>query len=157
MAPACPRCQAALVPHADGRLRLDACPVRHGLFVRAGELRRAVPMAAHAALEESLARAPSGDAACPACGARMRVLAVARHGDAIDVDACPACQGCWFDEGELERVRRAPPKDAGSAASTARVPEGAKGFSVASALAADASSGALWAFLELLGSLVSDL
>lgn len=34
---------------------------------------------------------------CPAC--RTALIVVERHG--IEVDCCPACEGIWFDEGEL--------------------------------------------------------
>lgn len=37
---------------------------------------------------------------CPACRAEMLVLEFQR----VEVDYCPACAGCWLDQGELELI-----------------------------------------------------
>jgi len=37
---------------------------------------------------------------CPRCG---KPLAVATYED-VQVDRCPACKGCWLDEGEVSRI-----------------------------------------------------
>jgi len=37
---------------------------------------------------------------CPACDKPMMIL---EHRD-VEVDFCPACRGCWLDQGELELI-----------------------------------------------------
>jgi Zn-finger nucleic acid-binding protein len=39
---------------------------------------------------------------CPDCQSPLTVLEVG----GVEIDHCQACGGTWFDEGELERVRR---------------------------------------------------
>jgi Zn-finger nucleic acid-binding protein len=39
---------------------------------------------------------------CSGCGARMKLIDVL----GVKLDVCPQCQALWFDEGELEKVRR---------------------------------------------------
>ncbi len=40
---------------------------------------------------------------CPSCGARLREENLA----GVLIDACPACGGLWFDQGEVELLLRA--------------------------------------------------
>ncbi|MCL5036963.1 MAG: zf-TFIIB domain-containing protein [Chloroflexi bacterium] len=37
---------------------------------------------------------------CPRCGSGMKTAAVRN----VELDMCPACEGVWFDEGELNRI-----------------------------------------------------
>lgn len=163
MASACPRCREPLSPRAVGRARVHECPRQHGLFLPAHDLRALVPVAAVAALEEAMERARQDGLACAACGdakPAMRLLAVQRHGESIEVDACATCGGHWFDAGELERVRRASkhvPGAAASRAASAGTPPGASALSGGGGagegiVAAVAEPGA-WFLLEILASL----
>lgn len=98
----CPRCARPLRP-VGTQGQAEACPAGHGLFLGARELARALdPEHAHA-LAVAANGSPILGGACPACGLPMREV---RFWQAeFVVEACVGCDGCWFDEGELARVR----------------------------------------------------
>ena len=124
----CPRCGEPLLAREAEGTSYHACGA-HGDYVSHDALRRALPFAAHSALEEARERATPGSALCPSCGAAMGVATLVRHGDAIELDVCHACGGCWFDTEELSRARAAP-KGTGAVGHAA--PRHARAFSAGS-------------------------
>lgn len=149
---ACPRCRGVLEERVvPGRVLLRWCPRDHGVFVTKAELAHALPFAAAARLEEARERATPGEAPCAACGAAMQVMLAERHGDVVELDACPACEGHWFDGDELERVRRAPPPSATDR--TRATPEGVKGLHGGTVTGGVAEAGVFVAFESILGLL----
>lgn len=110
----CPRCHQPLEAREG---HLARCSGADGAFVDSHGLTKLAPFAAMAAYSEAAEHAAPGRASCPDCGATMSTLHVQRHGDRIELDACPACGGTWFDLGELERLT----------APTPNLPRGARG------------------------------
>lgn len=145
---ACPRCASSLAPPTG---RLESCPNHDGAFVAGPELARLLPFAAMAAVEEAAQRAEHGPTACPACGAGMALLRVARHGESIELDHCPACRGTWFDAGEIERVSRPTPRLARAGA-----PAGGKALAGGSAAAVLVDPGMIAGLFEILAALFTD-
>jgi Transcription factor zinc-finger len=68
------------------------------LIERAREKRREAERARLAA--ESLAERAEHRGRCPRCGERMKLDRV----EEIDVEKCPACEGIFFERGELETL-----------------------------------------------------
>lgn len=68
--------------------------------------------------DERRLRLPASHAAsasCPACGTAMRTvthLGLPDDAEPLALEACPACGGFWFDEGELARAEQAFPREA---------------------------------------------
>ena len=101
---ACPRCEGSLMERSRGLLRLDVCPSGHGAYATADALRRAVPADVLARLDAARGRAARRATPCPGCRARLLAVDVPAGGETVEVDACAACGGHWFDAGELERL-----------------------------------------------------
>jgi len=122
MSRACPQCAEELREvTADAvtgyRLLLDQCPSCGGLWLDRWEL---FPLSAEAVqrldpADTAALQAPAPAAPvplkCPRCRAPMRHF----HDPTLPADArierCPACEGMWFNRGELRRARsRARPR-----------------------------------------------
>ncbi|HUR67815.1 MAG TPA: zf-TFIIB domain-containing protein [Candidatus Thermoplasmatota archaeon] len=119
----CPRCDATPVPRAEHGVRLFACPADHGALLMR-EDRGTLTVSARATLETALERSYGKRLACGACGTQADVVVAQRHGDAIELDACAACGGVWFDAGEVARIQARSPRRAGVAPAT--TPRGAQ-------------------------------
>lgn len=99
----CPRCAGILALGGEGLLR-DA----HGVFLPASAIRGSVDRGGAAMLAAAIGRGATGPLACPSCRSPMRVARVPIPGQPdLEVDGCLVCGGCWFDRGELGRLRAA--------------------------------------------------
>lgn len=101
----CPRCtDAALSPVAvDRSTRVDWCARCGGAWYDKGELQRVLPELEGQDPVRGGAGARPG-LRCPSCATAMievRFPALST----VRVDACPGCQGCWLDKGELVALR----------------------------------------------------
>lgn len=144
----CPRCDEALHPQPAGRKAvLHACSGRHGVFATREDLRHILPVAAQVAVEDATHAMVPGVAPCPACAAAMGTL----HPRGVELDACFACGGVWFDGGELDRVRAAPQ---GETSRSPHRPHGARGLAGGEAMMAAADPWAIAGIFQLLGSLL---
>lgn len=99
----CPRCDGVLVLGGQGLLR-DA----HGVFLPRSAIRGSVDRGGAAMLAMAMERGEPIALACPSCRAPMRLTRVPLPDQPdLELDGCAACGGCWFDSGELGRLRAA--------------------------------------------------
>lgn len=148
-APPCPRCGVPLGKASfSGRQACESAG--HGVLLPAHALRGALGVGTLGHLQRAIQQAEPAKLACPSCQSGMREARLpSREGD-VAVDGCVSCGAFWFDEGEIERLRKltAPSTAAGGK----RLSGGAEG--------SGAAAGSSWldAFFVLdLLSLLGDL
>lgn len=107
----CPRCTQPLRAVHRGSAELDLCPRCGGTFFDHGELAQTLGVAVSASrwvAEGVAARVGASSLRCPAHDEThrpaMAVYRVEGRGDAVDMEACPACGGAWLDAGEEGRL-----------------------------------------------------
>jgi Zn-finger nucleic acid-binding protein len=98
----CPKCTDRLNerPLQESGIKVDACPVCHGLWFDHWELEGHLGTLCTEIV-------PSADAAvtdrrCPGCRIAMTTFTV--PGSQVVIDLCEECKGIWLDAGELKRL-----------------------------------------------------
>jgi len=108
----CPACDRPLTDLEVGQLHVAVCQGGcGGVWFATFELQRVsqentaagMPLL-HIPRDPAVVVDPARDRACPRCAsARLKRVAF-RPGSRVNVDECPQCGGCWFDDGELEKL-----------------------------------------------------
>ncbi len=104
----CPKCACDMMPISLTQVLVDRCPVCHGIWLDKTELDSVVKkkLVRHVdvgVFDKSEAVGNDRAAFCHRCDQQMMVLTGA--GD-IQFDWCDACDGMFFDKGELTILQR---------------------------------------------------
>ncbi len=109
----CIRCNIRMNKEIKNGVLIDVCPICDGVWLDHNELEMletGVSKAYTKLLKELYTETAeekardANDGLCPKCGQVSLQLSIL-HG--VEIDHCPACQGMYFDWGELEDVIRA--------------------------------------------------
>jgi Zn-dependent protease with chaperone function/Zn-finger nucleic acid-binding protein len=105
----CPRCASPTLVETLTRngVLVDHCKTCRGVWLDRGEvyLFSRKPKRLEAALAGGLADRRPSDRQCPRCNSAMEAGSFLQAG--LEVEQCPACEGYWFDSGELRRAMEA--------------------------------------------------
>ena len=108
----CPACERPLTNQEVGQLRVATCQGGcGGIWFDTFELKKVSQENSAAGMpllriprNPSVEIDPSRERACPRCaGSQLKRVAFS-PGSRVNVDECPECGGCWFDDGELEKL-----------------------------------------------------
>jgi Zn-finger nucleic acid-binding protein len=95
----CPKCQAKLWHiEREGNV-VEVCSDCEGMWFDAGEL--TVLLGVYRRLEAT--EGAASGVSCVRCATELRELTF--PGSAVQIDACPGCQGIYLDRGELEQLK----------------------------------------------------
>lgn len=104
----CPRCRVRLTPFQHHGWSGATCVGCHGLFTSRVELAPMLGPSLEVLERARVLRLPPllAPTCARGCGP-LATLVVPDERRAVEIDACDACGGLWFDRGELDAIRRA--------------------------------------------------
>jgi Zn-finger nucleic acid-binding protein len=112
----CPRCNSIElepITHRRGGVALDLCRRCNGIWFDGAELGRVLGPGAQE-VKPSAIKGATLAIPCPRCHATMHAFLYPET--TVTVDMCGGCQGIWLDGPELDEIRAARRKKAGSSA-----------------------------------------
>ena len=102
----CPKCDQALKKiHTKQGVIVDFCDACKGLWLDEGEIFMfsKTPKWLKKILDQGLISPHPSDRTCPFCRDKKMVEGGFVQPDLL-IDQCPACNGLWFDDGELKKA-----------------------------------------------------
>ncbi|MBI4845380.1 MAG: zf-TFIIB domain-containing protein [Candidatus Omnitrophica bacterium] len=116
----CPVCKAELKKVKRGDVVIDSCDLCYGIWLDRGELEK-VASYTDETLKKTVNRIKSilnsenavveeKSYSCPLCGEEMQKIRFSAEEEVL-ADKCAACEGIWFDSGEMIMVTDAVEED----------------------------------------------
>ncbi len=109
MLPVCPKCDQALHILEFKDVEIDLCPQCKGVWLDAGEVERIVEKTGAPpdnplveGLQKEGEKIKGRKFLCPRCDRTMRQIQLGQTQEALVLERCPAGDGIWFDENELQ-------------------------------------------------------